>query len=170
MGYQQHQKTSQQIIPNCAVITLSDSRTRESDKSGLLIQERLIQHNCKVVAYEIIPDEPVQLKHLLNQYLSDTNIHAIITNGGTGIAKRDQTIDVIQSLIQIPLPGFGEIFRMLSYQQIQSGAILSRAIAGICNQKPIFAIPGSTKAVELGLEKLIIPELRHILSELGKST
>src|SRR5581483_10653669 len=104
----------------------------------------------------------------MSDLLSRPDVDAILTNGGTGISRRDQTIDVVERLLDHHLPGFGELFRMLSYDQIGSGALLSRATAGIARGKPLFALPGSTKAVELAMTKLILPEIRHLLFELRK--
>jgi molybdenum cofactor biosynthesis protein B len=104
----------------------------------------------------------------LRQLLDDPSVDAILTNGGTGISRRDQTIGVIERAIEQPLPGFGELFRMLSWDQIGSSAMLSRAAGGIARSKPVFAMPGSTKAVELAMKQLILPELGHLLLELRK--
>jgi molybdenum cofactor biosynthesis protein B len=122
----------------------------------------------KIVEYKIIKDEPADLEQVLAGLLARSDVEAILTNGGTGISKRDQTIDVLARRIEIPLPGFGELFRMLSWEQIGSGAMLSRAVGGICRGKLIFAMPGSTKAVELAMSRLILPELGHLVRELRK--
>jgi molybdopterin adenylyltransferase len=167
-GYDKHQSDARHIAAACAVLTLSDTRTPDTDKSGRRIRE-LIETDGHVVAhYQVMPDDPMRLKSELERLLSDQGIHAILTNGGTGISRRDQTISVIEQTIEIPLPGFGELFRMLSWQQIGSGAMLSRAAAGIARGKPIFALPGSTAAVELAVTKLILPQIRHLLGELRK--
>ncbi len=168
MSYQQHQQEAQKIIARCAVITLSDTRTRETDASGKRIDELLSAAGHSVTDYRVIPDDPDRLRDLLDQFLGDDSIDVILTNGGTGISHRDQTIPALESVIEIPLPGFGELFRMLSYQEIGSGAMLSRAIAGIANGHLIFAMPGSIKAVELAMSKLIIPELAHLIHQLRK--
>jgi molybdenum cofactor biosynthesis protein B len=168
MAYADHQSSAKDISARCAVITLSDTRTRETDTSGQTIQQLLIAAGHSVAAYHLVKDDPAELIPLLKQLLTDDNIDAILTNGGTGISRRDQTIDVIEKAIDQPLPGFGELFRMLSYQQIGAGALLSRAAGGIARGKPLFAMPGSTKAVELAMTKLILPEIRHLLFELRK--
>lgn len=167
-GYDQHQSDARHIAASCAVLTLSDTRTSDTDRSGRRIRE-LIEADGHVVAhYQVMPDDPKRLKSELERLLSDQEIHAILTNGGTGVSRRDQTIGVIEQTIEIPLPGFGELFRMLSWQQIGSGAMLSRAAAGTARGKPIFALPGSTAAVELAMTKLILPQIRHLLGELRK--
>jgi molybdenum cofactor biosynthesis protein B len=168
MSYQSHQRSGLSITARCAIVTLSDTRTPETDKSGQKIRELLEGAGHAVGDYQLIPDDPSRLAPLLAQLLANSTIDCIIANGGTGISRRDQTIKVIENLLEQPLPGFGELFRMLSYEQIASGAMLSRAIAGIARGKPLFALPGSTGAVELAMTKLILPELGHLLAELRK--
>jgi molybdenum cofactor biosynthesis protein B len=168
VAYDQHQRQSQSINARCAIITLSDTRTETTDTSGQRIRELLEAEHHSIAHYKILPDDPKQLAALLDTLIADANIDAILTNGGTGISPRDNTIAVVESRLTLPLPGFGELFRMLSYEQIQSGAMLSRAIGGVAKQKLLFAMPGSTKAVELAMTKLILPELRHLLHELRK--
>lgn len=168
MSYETHQSAGQTLIARCAVITLSDTRTEATDKSGQTIRELLAATGHTIGLYRIIPDDPAALEPLLLSCLVDATIDCILTNGGTGISRRDQTVDVIAEYLDQPLPGFGELFRMLSWEQIKSGAMLSRAIGGICHGKPVFAMPGSTKAVELAMTKLILPELGHLLGELRK--
>jgi molybdenum cofactor biosynthesis protein B len=168
MAYQQHHAQSQSIIARCVVITLSDTRTPETDTSGQRIGELLAAEAHVIVESRLIPDEQQQLADLLATLLARDDIDAILTNGGTGISRRDQTINAIEAAIQIPLPGFGELFRMLSWEQIGPGAMLSRAAAGIASGKLIFAMPGSTKAVELAMTRLILPEIRHLIWELRK--
>jgi molybdenum cofactor biosynthesis protein B len=168
MSYTSHQQSGQSLTARCAIITLSDTRTETTDKSGQAIGQLLIAADHTVALYKIIPDDPAMLEPLLLHCLADASIDCILTNGGTGIGRRDQTIDLLAKHIDLPLPGFGELFRMLSYEQIQSGAMLSRALGGIAQGKPIFAMPGSTKAVELAMTRLILSELGHLLSELRK--
>ena len=168
MSYTAHLQSSQSLLARCAVITLSDTRTEQTDKSGRQIRELLTAAGHSTALYAIIPDDPAALESLLLQCLSDPAIDCIVTNGGTGISRRDQTIDVITKYLDIPLPGFGELFRMLSFQEIQSGAMLSRAVGGIARGKPLFALPGSTNAVTLAMTRLILPELSHLLTELRK--
>jgi molybdenum cofactor biosynthesis protein B len=168
MAYDQHTTSAKDITAGCAVITLSDTRNEQSDTSGQLIRRLLSDDGHGVALYRVIKDDPAALESLLGQCLADADIDAILTNGGTGIARRDHTIDVIEKMLDTPLPGFGELFRMLSWEQIGSGAILSRAVAGVARGKPVCAMPGSSKAVELAMTKLVLPELRHILFELRK--
>jgi molybdopterin adenylyltransferase len=160
----------QSLAVVCAVITVSDSRwqslTRsevpDEDRSGHFIQAALQSAGHVVRHYEILPDEPAAVQATLQTLANDDAIQAIILNGGTGIAPRDTTYDAIAGLLEKELPGFGEIFRALSYAEIGSRAIASRATAGIYRQTVIFSLPGSTAAVRLGMEKLILPELVHL--------
>ena len=168
MGYNEHITSASQITARCAIVTLSDTRTSENDASGQRINEFVKADGHQVADYQIIPDDPLKLERLLDDLIARSDIDAIFTNGGTGISRRDHTIPVIERRLDSSLSGFGELFRMLSYQQIESGAMLSRAVAGVSRGKLIFALPGSTKAVELALTRLILPELRHLIFELRK--
>jgi molybdopterin adenylyltransferase len=156
----------QAIALSCAVITVSDTRTRETDKSGQIIQQLLQDAGHKVIEYTIIKDEPEQIKAQLLKLNSGQEIDSIIVSGGTGIAPRDTTYDVIFSYLDKTLPGFGEIFRWLSYQEIGSRAIASRAVAGVKNNCLIFSLPGSSNAVKLAMSQLILPELNHLVKQL----
>jgi molybdenum cofactor biosynthesis protein B len=169
MAYEKHIHATESIVAHCAVVTLSDTRDEVTDTSGRSIRTLLEQHGHKVARYTILPDDAAKLGTLLDELFDDAGIDAVLTNGGTGISRRDGTIAVIESKLVIPLPGFGELFRMLSWQQIGSGAMLSRAVGGVAsNHKLLFAMPGSTKAVELAMTGLILPELKHLLAELRK--
>lgn len=168
MGYCEHRQSAAGISVRCAVITLSDTRTEQTDKSGQKIRELLSAAAHQTTDYSIIKDEPQQLQSLLASLIARDDIDAILTNGGTGISRRDRTIDVVEKVIEQPLPGFGELFRMLSWQEIGSGAMLSRAAGGVVGRKLLFAMPGSTAAVELAMTKLILPEIGHLVKELRK--
>ncbi len=170
MAYERHIHDAGSIVARCAVITLSDTRTAENDKSGEMISRLLGDGGHDIARREILPDDPRRLAGLLDGLLADAAIDVILTNGGTGISNRDQTIGVIEERLDLVLPGFGELFRMLSWEQIGSGAMLSRAAGGVAKGKLLFAMPGSTKAVELAMTKLILPELRHLLHELRKES
>jgi molybdenum cofactor biosynthesis protein B len=157
-----------QIAIDCAVVTISDTRIPSTDSSGELIQQLLLAAGHKIGRYQIIPDEPIQIRAELDTAIDNIPpIQAIVFNGGTGISPRDHTYDAISTALTKTLPGFGEIFRLLSYQDIGSRAISSRAIAGTYRQLLVFALPGSRGAVQLGMEKLILPELRHLVTQLG---
>lgn len=152
---------------NCAIITVSDTKTFDTDKSGKLIQELLNKAGHQISTYQIVKDEPEPIKSLLVNLSNNYQLDCLIFSGGTGIAPRDTTYDVISKLLTKTLPGFGEIFRTLSYQEIGSRAIASRATAGIYQQKIVFSLPGSVNAVKLGLEQLIIPELPHLVEQIN---
>jgi molybdopterin adenylyltransferase len=148
------------------VITASDTRTPETDTSGALIRECLERAGHKVLYYEILPDTPERIAGAIAANLA--RLDAIIVNGGTGIAPRDTTIEAVRPLLERELDGFGELFRMLSYNEIGSAAMLSRAVAGLRDGHFIAALPGSTAACKLAMEKLIIPELGHIAYLAGR--
>lgn len=167
MGHTEHQERAQAEGPGrigCGVITISDTRTPETDTSGAAIRDALTQAGHDVVRYAVVRDEPEQIGALVREIAAE-GCKLIITNGGTGIARRDSTFEAIDGLLEKRLPGFGELFRMLSYADIGPGAMLSRATAGTYGGTLIFCLPGSTGAVKLALEKLILPELSHLVWE-----
>jgi molybdenum cofactor biosynthesis protein B len=149
------------------VITCSDTRTTETDTSGQRIIEMLKDEGHTVVAYSIVKDEPEQILFRIGQGTANDAVQAIIINGGTGISRRDSTFEAVDELLDKRLDGFGEIFRYLTYQEIGSPAIMSRATAGIAKGRAIFSIPGSENAVKLAMEKLILPELSHLVQQLS---
>ncbi len=152
---------------DCAIVTVSDTRTVDTDISGKTIEGLLQSAGHRVINYQIIPDEPTHIQLELERAVaSDSKIQAIVFNGGTGISARDTTYDAIASKLTKTLPGFGEIFRLLSYEEIGSRAIASRAIAGTYHQLLVFSLPGSSGAVKLGMEKLILPELVHLVTQI----
>ena len=155
----------QSIAVNCAVITVSDTRNTQTDKSGRLIQQLLTDAGHQIVTYSIVKDEPEDIRNWLIKLDNNPDLEVIIFNGGTGIAPRDTTYDVVSNWLTKTIPGFGEIFRYLSYQEIGSRAIASRAVAGVKNQKLIFSLPGSSNAVKLALTQLILPELNHLVRQ-----
>ena len=162
-----HRQDAPASVP-VAVLTISDTRTREDDRSGELIRQNLTWRGHEIAAYSIVPDDPERIRETLAAWIADPGIAAIVTNGGTGIAGRDNTFDAINALLEKRLDGFGEIFRMLSFQEIGAAAMLSRAIAGVSNGTAIFSTPGSSNAVKLAMEKLIGPELGHVVHEIRK--
>jgi len=157
--------TTQRI--RCAVITLSDTRTVADDRSGQLIQHCLTEAGHVVGFYALLPDESGPLVQQLGRLAQQTDLDVIITNGGTGVAPRDTTYDAIVPLLDKTLPGFGELFRWLSYQEIGSRAMASRALAGTYHGKLIFVLPGSSHAVRLAMQSLILPELIHLTRQLA---
>jgi molybdenum cofactor biosynthesis protein B len=165
---QQPHPDSAKISVNCVVITVSDTRSPDTDKSGQLIQELLLEAGHAITFYTILKDEPQEIERQLQVLGGRSDVDAIIFNGGTGIAPRDTTYDALERLLEKTLPGFGEVFRFLSYQEIGSRAIASRAVAGVYQSKLIFSLPGSTGAVKLATEQLILPELIHLVTQLVK--
>ncbi len=152
-----------------AVLTLSDTRTKADDKSGKLICDKLVEAGHQVEAYEICADEAQYIEKQLSVWLSNSSIQAMIFTGGTGIGARDITVETVSPYFTKQMDGFGELFRFLSYtEDVGSKALLSSATAGGIGLQAVFLLPGSSKAVALAMDKLIIPELPHIVHELGK--
>lgn len=168
MSTYEHKQQAPKIV-RCKVITVSDTRDKETDKSGRLMKELLLQAGHEIVDYIIVKDEAEPIKEEIVKGCVNEEIDVILLNGGTGIAKRDITIETVQSLLDKEMVGFGEIFRMLSYtEDIGSSAILSRAVAGVVMNKAVFSTPGSSGAVKLAMTRLILPELGHVVRELKK--
>ncbi len=162
MAVHEHKNKAHRTV-QCAIITLSDTRDETTDKSGKRIKDLLAEQNQPVTSYQILKDEPDQITAAVRDLLAQPDVDVIITNGGTGIAPRDTTFEAIQGLLEKEIPGFGEMFRMLSYEDIGPAAMLTRATAGVAQGKVIISLPGSTGAVELGMTKLVLPELGHML-------
>jgi len=152
----------------CLVITCSDTRTPEPDTSGQLIQTLLQEQGHHVVSYHVVKDEPGQILFQITLGTTNDAIRAVIVNGGTGISSRDSTFEAVDEILEKRLSGFGEIFRLLTYQEIGSAAIMSRATAGIVKGRIVFSVPGSENAVRIAMQKLILPELGHLVGELAK--
>lgn len=166
MSSDHHSKYRQDSV-RCAVVTISDTRTPENDKSGSLIAELLAGAGHSATARQIVPDDPARISECILQCCDDETCQAILLTGGTGIAPRDQTIEAVEPLLEKKLDGFGELFRMLSYQEIGAAAMLSRALAGTRGRTVVFAMPGSPNAVRLAMEKLILPQLGHLAALLN---
>lgn len=149
----------------CAVITVSDTRTLETDSGGQTVVDLLLGGNHEVVDRQIIPDEPEPMRRLADRYCRRDDVDAILMTGGTGIGSRDQTFETVSGLLTKPLPGYGELFRMLSYEEIGAAAMLSRATGGLIGRTVLLTMPGSRAAVHLAMEKLILPELGHLVRE-----
>jgi molybdenum cofactor biosynthesis protein B len=162
MGHHAHKKDAPDAS-HCAIITASDTRDESTDESGRLIRQLLEKEGHRVVHYRILKDEPKEIVAAVREFLADNEVDAILINGGTGVARRDSTFEAIDALLEKRLPGFGELFRYLSYLEIGSSAMLSRATAGIVAERAVFSVPGSVAAVRLAMEKLILPELNHIV-------
>ena len=164
---EQHRADSPTTV-RVAVLTISDTRTREDDRSGDTIKTNLDWRGHTVADYAIVKDDAIQITGVIREWLTRDDIDAIITNGGTGIAGRDTTYEAISALLERRLDGFGELFRMLSWSEIGAAAMLSRAVAGVASGKAIFCTPGSSNAVKLAMEKLIGPEIGHVVHEIRK--
>jgi len=163
-----HRKAAAQSVPT-AIVSVSDTRTLATDTGGARIGELLAAAGHRVVSREVVRDEPEQIRAALERWLRDDAVRAVIFTGGTGVAPRDVTPETVEPLLERLVPGFGELFRMLSWQDVGSAALLSRALAGIAAGRVVFVLPGSRAAVELALEKLILPELGHLAAEAVKT-
>jgi molybdopterin adenylyltransferase len=164
---QEHRESAPESI-SCAVVTVSDTRTEETDKSGKIIKDALTKAGHAIIDYRIVKDEAIEIETLLNELASRDDADAIIFNGGTGISNRDTTFDVIDRMLEKKLDGFGELFRWLSWYEIGPASMLSRATAGTYRNSLVFLTPGSSNAVNLAMEKLIAPEVAHMVFEIRK--
>jgi molybdenum cofactor biosynthesis protein B len=162
MSEHAHREGSRRAV-GCAILTVSDTRTVETDKSGRRSRELLEGAGHRVVAYSILPDEPGLVRDRVVELLADGDVEAIVVNGGTGLAPRATTYEAISALLDKQLDGFGELFRSLSFAEIGPAAMLSRAVAGVAGRTIVASLPGSTGAVELALSRLLIPELGHMV-------
>ncbi|MCK6555159.1 molybdenum cofactor biosynthesis protein MoaB [Candidatus Binatia bacterium] len=160
MSAHHHHRRHDATHIGCAVLTVSDTRTPETDGSGRRIRELLEAAAHRVEAYALVKDEPDAIRAVIAA-LPPAAV-AVIVNGGTGLTRRDTTYEAVRGLLEKEIPGFGELFRMLSFADIGAAAMLSRATAGVCGERVIFVLPGSTAAVELAMTRLILPELGHV--------
>ena len=168
MSVEEHRREGAARGPlKVASITVSDTRTAETDENGIYLRAELAEAGHAEVFYAIVPDEPERVLQALSAAY-ESGAEAILFNGGTGIASRDTTFDALSGVLEKTLPGFGEIFRMLSYEQVGAAAMLSRATAGVWRRALVVAMPGSPKAVRLAWEKLLKPELAHLIREISR--
>ena len=149
----------------CGVLTVSDSRGPENDAGGDLVAERLTTAGHRIVVRDWVRDEPLEIGKALGEWMARSDVDVILTTGGTGISRRDTTVEIVERFLDKRLDGYGELFRALSYEEIGAAAMLSRAVAGLARGVFLFTLPGSTAAVELALDRLILPELPHLLWE-----
>jgi len=152
----------------CAVVTVTDTRTAKTDTGGATIAKRLTGAGHRIVRREIVPDDPEKLRALLESLFTRSDVEAILLTGGTGVASRDHTFETVNRVIERPMPGYGELFRMLSYEQVGPACMLSRAFGGVVRDTLILTMPGSVAAVELAMDKIILPELSHIVGQLKR--
>lgn len=164
---QEHQQSSP-VSLDLAVLTVSDTRTLETDTSGALLVSLAESAGHRIRARAIVADEPDQMRPLLLDWSVRNDVQAILVTGGTGISPRDQTFETVSALLTRPLPGYGELFRMLSYAEIGPACMLSRAVGGLLGRVVVLVMPGSRAAVELAMTKIILPELPHIVREASK--
>ena len=174
MSAERHRELSRDTPVSCAVVTVSDTRTEEDDASGEAIKERLRAAGHPVEFYRIVPDDGEAIRQVLLHLAGQVEV--VVTTGGTGVSRRDTTIEVAERLIQKPLPGFGELFRVLSFEEVGSAAMLSRATAGLYGREDgpaetlLFCCPGSPAACRLALDRLVVPDLEHVVWEVVRHT
>ncbi len=164
MGYQEHKQEAPKSV-NCTVLIISNTRTEQNDESGKLIMQALEENGHQVVTYCILKNDADSIKKKLGELLLKESLEVIITSGGTGISHLDVTVETISQALEKKLDGFGELFRFLTHQELGSGSIMSRAIAGVARGKVILCLPGSVGAVSLAMEKIILPEIGHLVRE-----
>jgi molybdenum cofactor biosynthesis protein B len=164
VSHLEHKATSPASVA-CFVLTVSDTRTEDTDQSGRAIADLLTGHGHTLAGRRLVSDDPQRILEVLRDQLASGDVAAIITTGGTGVSRRDGTYEVVSGLLERTLEGFGELFRMLSYQEIGAAAMMSRACAGIARGKVVVALPGSENAVRLAMTKLVLPELGHLVRE-----
>jgi molybdopterin adenylyltransferase len=152
----------------CFVLTVSDTKTPETDTSGAIIRELLLAAGHQVAGSTIVRDDPPDVQRVVRQACAEAGVQAVIITGGTGITSRDSTYEAVDALLEKRLPGFGELFRMLSYHDIGAAAMLSRAQMGILARRIVISLPGSPNACRLALEKLLVPELGHLVREVSR--
>ena len=167
MSVAEHKATSPASAP-CFVLTVSDSRTIATETSGQAIVELLQAAGHTVIERQVVKDEPAEVRRIVEDEVRRMRARVLITTGGTGVTSRDSTYEALVGIFDKRLDGFGELFRMLSYQEIGSAAMMSRAIAGVAGHCAIFLLPGSEAAVRLAMTKLILPELGHLMRELNR--
>ena len=167
MGYEEHKHLSPQKV-NCAVVIISDSRTEKTDESGKLLVEGLRAAGHIVDSFSMLKNDAEAIRARFGELLHEPDLQAIIASGGTGASRLDLTVETVSPLLEKKLDGFGELFRFLTYQEIGTGSILSRAMAGAARGKIVICLPGSLKAVRLALDKIILPEIGHLVREASR--
>ncbi|MBN2076320.1 MAG: MogA/MoaB family molybdenum cofactor biosynthesis protein [Dehalococcoidales bacterium] len=164
MSHLEHKELSPKAI-TCAVLIISDSRTEKTDESGKYLVEKMESNGHTVVDYALLKNDADAIKNKVREYLAQEELQVIITSGGTGVSIRDVTVETVTPMLDKMLDGFGELFRTLSYMEIGTASIMSRAIAGVTGGKIIISIPGSLAAVKLAVEKIILSEIGHMVRE-----
>ena len=164
MSYQEHKEASPESV-SCAVLTVSDSRTEEDDESGRILRKKLEQNGHRVVFHAILKNDVNALKDQLEELLALKELQVIITSGGTGAGSRDITVETVSPMLEKRLDGFGELFRYLTYQELGTASIMSRAVSGTIRGKVILCLPGSPGAANLAMDRIILPEISHLVRE-----
>ena len=164
MSHLEHKKVSPASV-NYALIVISDSRTEQDDESGKLYKEQLGQNGHKLLAYSLLKNDSAAVRQKITELLKLEGLQVIITSGGTGLSHRDVTVETVTPMLEKKLDGFGELFRYLSYQEIGTSSIMSRAVAGVIQGKVILCLPGSLGATKTAIEKIILPEIGHLVRE-----
>jgi len=164
MGYHEHRHLAPANV-SCAVLTISDSRTEADDESGKLIRERLAAAGHAVADYAILKNEPDAIRRKVRELVEREDVQVVITSGGTGVSHRDVTVDTVEPMLEKRLDGLGELFRYLTYQEIGTGSIMSRAVGGVISGKVILCFPGSLGAATLAMDRIVLPELGHLVRE-----
>jgi molybdopterin adenylyltransferase len=163
----EHRATAPMVV-GCFVLTVSDTRTPETDTGGAVIRELLVGAGHTVVGSAIVRDEPSDVTRVVREACADARVQVVILTGGTGITSRDSTFEAVEALLDKRLPGFGELFRVLSWEQVGAAAMLSRAQMGIHARRIVVSLPGSPNACRLALDKLLLPELGHLVREVSR--
>lgn len=170
MGVEDHKAAARDVgTLVAAMLTVSDTRTADTDESGRIAMELIRQAGHEVGHYAVLRNEPLEVRAAVLRLVADGRVDFIVTSGGTGVSPRDQTIEALRPLFQKELEGFGELFRLLSFQEVGTAALLSRATAGTLGRALVFCLPGSKAAVRLAVEKLILPEIRHLIAQQRKA-
>ena len=167
MGYHEHKKLDVKNI-GCAVLVTSDTRTEETDESGKLIKQQLVDSGHKIIFYAILKNDASAIENKINELVRQDEIQVIITSGGTGVSHKDVTVDTVEKMLEKKLLGFGELFRSLTYQELGTASIMSRATAGAINGKIVICFPGSLGAAKLAMNKIILPEIGHMVREVTR--
>lgn len=164
MSHHEHKELSPKSV-NCAVLTVSDSRTEETDESGRLLKQRLADNGHAVLFYALLKNDAGAIRETLENLISRADIQVIMTTGGTGVSRRDVTVETVSPLLEKKFDGFGELFRYLTYQDIGATSVMSRAMAGVVRGKVVICLPGSLGAVTLAMDRVILPEIGHMVRE-----
>ena len=167
MSHTEHRQAAPRVA-RCYVITISDTRTDETDTGGRTVVDLLTGDGHEVLGKSIVPDDPERVREAVEEQLVNADVQVVVTTGGTGISSRDQTYEAVNGLLDKRIDGFGELFRALSYEEVGTAAMLSRALAGTAKGKVLFSIPGSVNAVRLAVTKLILPEVGHLVREASR--